>query len=210
MYTLPALNSWGLSYSTKDWNFYDTKNQHRTRRTSDRWRLGETNRTKNRNREKNAPTLPARRGTSYVGIRRYLFWVGFGALGGFCLKLGSTAFLGYSFMAPLILFGFVDTEAVETSSFLDWIISLSLGIITWHWQNEEHTRISTMIKAKRAAKVLALIFMMRLAEEKIETRWIESGRNYRRGSKLDIWSVWSHAYSTWSANPLAWNMPTRS
>jgi hypothetical protein len=85
----------------------------------------------------------------------YLFWVGFETLGGAFLKLGSTAFLG-CFMASFnLLRVLVDTEAIETSSFL--------GMLSWHWQNEEHMRISIRIKAKRAAKVLQRLIFMRLA-----------------------------------------------
>jgi hypothetical protein len=55
--------------------------------------------------------------------------VGFGTLGGAFFKLGSTAFLG-SFIAPLNLSRvLVETEAVETSNFLDWL--LSLGRLSW-------------------------------------------------------------------------------
>lgn len=142
-----------------------------------------------------------------LSVYSYLFWVGFGTLGGAFFKLGSTAFLG-SFMAPFNLSTLVDTEAVETSNFLDWL--LSFGRLSWLWHNEGHMRISIRIKAKKAAKVLQLVFI-RLAEVKVRTCNTDGQKWKRlRGEVLymdyGVWKNTSPSRGLWK--PLALNMLT--
>lgn len=153
----------------------------------------------------------------FLFLRSYLFWVGFATLGGAFLKLDSTAFLGWSFMVPvLIVLVLAETETcsafgIFNKSLLDRLPSLlgKISIIcsSWHRQKEEHRRISNSnSRTKRAPKVVLklMIFI-------IERCW------YKWRLELEV-LVWlkavsvgvglyekgmQHAYFTWYAKSLS-------
>lgn len=92
----------------------------------------------------------------------YLFWVGFEALGGAFLRLVPTALFG-SWMAPLNLFRFAETEA---NNLLGWYVTLGIRVSLQQWKDsgEQMSKWET-IKAKTRNKALWINFIV-LMEKK--------------------------------------------
>lgn len=89
----------------------------------------------------------------------HLFWVGFGPLFGACLRLGSTAFLGWILSRVVDRSKPVKTEALVAMSFLQFIVFELFSDVPkplpfpWQTDNEkQETRMQTKSKAARGRR----------------------------------------------------------